>query len=70
MMQLCSVPVNSLDIGIFFSSLFRGTPEAYGSSQARGHIGGAASRLATATATLDLRHICDLHYRPAAMLNL
>ena len=36
-------------------------PVAYGSSQARGGIRAAAKACATATATLDLSHICDLH---------
>ena len=35
-------------------------PVAYGSSQAGGQIGAAGG--ATATATLDLSHICDLHF--------
>ena len=34
----------------------------YGSSQARGITGAAASTYTTATATPDLRHICDLRY--------
>ena len=33
---------------------------AYGSSQPRGHIGSAAAAFGTATAILDLSHICDL----------
>ena len=47
---------------IFFFSffLFMATPEAYGSSQARGQIGAAAVAYATATAILDPSHICDL----------
>ena len=44
----------------FFFFLFTATPSAYGSSQARGRIGAAAETYATATATLDLRHICNL----------
>ena len=38
--------------------LFRATPVAYGSSQARGQIGAVA----TATATQDLSHDCDLNH--------
>ena len=34
---------------------------AYGSSQARGHIKAAAVAFATTMATLDLRHICEVH---------
>ena len=36
------------------------TPEAYAGSQARGQIGAADEAYATATATLNLSHICDL----------
>ena len=38
---------------------FRATPVAYEGSQARGQIGAVA---ATATATLDLSRVCDLHH--------
>ena len=37
------------------------TPVAYGNSWARGQIGATAEAYATATATLDPSHICDLH---------
>ena len=37
------------------------TLAAHGSSQARGWIGAAAEAYATATATLDPSHICNLH---------
>ena len=45
--------------------LFRATSTAYGGAQARGQIG------ATATATRDLSHACDLHHssRPCWILN-
>ena len=36
------------------------TPEAYGSSWARGRIGAAAVAYTTATATQDLSCICNL----------
>ena len=42
-------------------SLFFSQIKACGSSQARGQIGAAAEVYATAMATLDLSHICDLH---------
>ena len=48
---------------LFFSSflcLFRAKDAAYGSSQAWGWIGTAAEAYSTATAMLDLSHICDL----------
>ena len=47
------------------------TPEAYGSSQARGQIGAAAVAYATATAILDPSHICDLWHslRQCQILN-
>ena len=40
--------------------IFMAAPAAYGSTQARGQIGAAAGAYTTATATLDLSHICDL----------
>ena len=46
----------------FFFFLFRDTPTVYGDSQARGQIRASAAGLATATATQDLSHVCDLHY--------
>ena len=45
---------------VFFVFLFKATPSAYGSSQARGRIGAAIASLHQATAILDLSHICDL----------
>ena len=47
----------------FLFSFFkiRAPPFAYASSQARGQIRAAALAYATATAILDLNHICDLH---------
>ena len=55
-----------LDQIIFFFGLFRVTPVAYGSSQARGQIGAAAAAAAaaytTATARQDLTRISDLHH--------
>ena len=44
----------------FFFSLFMAVPVAHGSSQARDQIRAAAATYATATATLDLSHVCDL----------
>lgn len=40
--------------------LLMATPVAYGSSWARGRTEAAAATYPTATATLDLSHICDL----------
>ena len=37
-------------------------PMAHGSSQARGSVGAIAPAYTTATATRDLRHVCDLHH--------
>ena len=45
----------------FFFGLFRATPLAYGSSQARGPVGALAAAYTTATALPDLSCICDLH---------
>ena len=50
---------------IFFFCLLcvlRATPVAYGGSQARSQIGDVAASLATATATPDPSHVCDLHH--------
>ena len=46
----------------FLFSLFMATPTAYGSSQARGQIRAAAEACATAIATVDGSHICDLRH--------
>ena len=55
----------------FFFGLFRATPEAYESSEARGLIGAAAATLHhshsnTSVSILlidrDLNHVCDLHH--------
>ena len=48
-------------IFLFIWGLFRTTPAAHGSSQARGGIGAAAAGQTTATATRDPSCICDLH---------
>ena len=48
-----------------FVYLFRSTPAAYVSSQARGRIRAIAAGLqayTTATATWDLNHVCNLHH--------
>ena len=45
----------------FFFCLFRAAPAAYGGSQAKGPFGAVALAYATATATPDLSHVCDLH---------
>ena len=44
---------------IFFFLLFRAAPTAYGSSQARGRIGAAAT---TATAMQNQSYVCNLHH--------
>ena len=49
-------------IFIYFFCLFRALPLAYGSSQARGQITGAAAGLPKATATPDPSCICNLHH--------
>ena len=49
----------------FSFAFFRATPTPYGGSQARGQIGAVASQpvvYATATATQNPSHICDLHH--------
>ena len=53
-------------------SLFRDSPMAYGSSQARGQIGTGATVHTTAIATPDLSCICDLchNFRQCWILNL
>ena len=54
-----SLQINFLSI---CTCLFRATPVAYGSSQARGPTGDAQlPAYATATAMQDSSHICDLH---------
>ena len=47
-------------VSFFKIVCFMATPEACGSSQARGKIRVAAEVYITGTATLDQRHICDL----------
>ena len=47
---------------IYLFVFFMAAQAAYGSFQARGRIGAAAASLCTATATQDLRCICDLHH--------
>ena len=49
--------------------LFMVEPVAYGSSQARGQIRAAVEAYATATATLDLSQICNLHSGLTQILN-
>ena len=51
------VKMNLLQYHFFFFCLFRATPRAYGSSQARGSIGAAAAGLCTTVPN----HIYDLH---------
>ena len=46
----------------FFFLLFKAAPEACESSQATGQIEATAADLLADTATLDPRHICDLHH--------
>ena len=64
--------VLELLIGFFFL-LLRAAHMAYGSSQARGQIeaiaAGHATDTATATAVLDLSHVCDLHHSSWQMLD-
>ena len=52
----------SFFLSFFFFFLFRAAPMAYGSPQFRGQIGAAAGAYATAIATPDLSHICNLHH--------
>ena len=54
----------SYNFYFFTFLLFRATPRAYGSFQARGPVGAAAADLHhTATAMpWDLSWVCDLHY--------
>ena len=47
---------------LFFLFLFRATPVAYGSSQARGWIGAAVEAYTTAAATPNLSHTCKIYY--------
>ena len=42
--------------------LFRAAPAAYGGSRARGLIWAITAAYTTATATPDLRQVCDLHH--------
>ena len=51
-----------LFVSFLFFLPFRAAPEAYGSSQTRGRLELQLSGCATATATWDLSHICDLHH--------
>ena len=46
----------------FFFGLFRATPTAYGSSQARKQSELQLLAYTIAIATQDLSHICDLHH--------
>ena len=54
-------PINSFDFWCAFF-LGGGTPEAYGSSQARVESGLQLPVHTTTTATQDLSHVCDLHH--------
>ena len=49
-------------IYIYFFCFCRATPAAYRSSQARGKLELHLPTYATATATWNLNHICDLHH--------
>ena len=49
-------------IYVYFFAFFRATTAAYGSSQGRGQIGATAADLATATATQDPSHVCNLRH--------
>ena len=60
----CRWLVSNVHSFFFFFCFFRATPAAYGSSQARGQIRATAATCATATATQDLGHICDLYHSP------
>ena len=55
-----SISSKTVIIFCLFFFLFTAAPGAYGSSRARGQIRIAANT--TATATLDLSPICNLHY--------
>ena len=65
---ICKIVTQKFDykiifIFLFFRSffcLFKAVPSAYGGSQARGLIGGVATGLSTATATLDPSRVFDL----------
>ena len=61
-MFLMEIGPNRLGCSLYFLfvCLFRATPLAYGSSQARGRIGVTAA-YTTARATPDLSRVCDLH---------
>ena len=48
---------------IYLFCLFRAKPTAYGGSQARVKLELQLPAYATATATPDLSHVCDLHHR-------
>ena len=47
---------------VFCFGLFRATPAAYGSSQARGLIGTTAASLHHSHSMWDLSRVCDLHH--------
>ena len=51
-----------VDIFLSFFFFLMAEPKAYGISQARGWIRAAAVTYATATATRNLRHICNLYH--------
>ena len=46
----------------FFLAFFRAAPMAYGSSQAKGQIGGVAAGLHYSPITQDQSHVCNLHH--------
>ena len=54
----------------FFYFIFRAAPMAYGSSEASGQIGAKLPACATASATQDLRHVCDRHHTSWQCWNL
>ena len=58
-----------MELTIFFFFLFRATPAAYGSSQARGQIRATAEVYATAKATSDPSHIWDPFLKLVATLD-
>lgn len=49
---------------VFCFLFFRAAPTVYGSSQARGQIGGVAASLRQAMSMPDLSLVCKLHHSP------
>ena len=61
--RIIKVRLQEVSFFLFFPFfLFRASPTAYGSFQARGRIRAIAAGLPTATAKQDSSHVCDLHH--------